>query len=142
MSGTRTIAVVASDEHLARYTSRDAAMASLGIEAVEAARGRAVTSMVADTRWCDERGVLSRGPLFTLADAAMALASNSYGAVALLVHADATWYADAPAGSRLTARCTVVERSARGEATLESRVITADGDLIGVVWGMTRELRG
>lgn len=117
-------------------------MASLGIEAVESSEGRAVTSMVADARWCDERGVLARGALFTLADAAIALASNSYGAVALLVHADVAWYADAPVGAHLTARCSVLDRSARGEATLESRVTTDDGNLVGVVWGMTRELRG
>lgn len=129
------------DEHLARYTDRDAAMASLGIEAVESSQGRAVTSMVAAAPWCDERGVLSRGSLFTLADAAIALASNSYGAVALLVHADVAWYADAPARTRLTARCTVVERSSNGFSTLESRVTTAEGALVGVVWGMTREVR-
>lgn len=125
---------------LERYTTDDGAMAALGVELVEVAEGRAVTSMVVRDDLCDRRGVLARGHAFTLADAAIAVASNSYGPVALLVHADVEWQGDAAAGAVVTATCEVVDRSGRS-ATFLSRVTDHEGTAVGTVLGTTRSPR-
>lgn len=125
---------------LERYTSGDGAMAALGVELVEVAEGRAVTSMVVRADACDRRRVLARGNAFTLADAAIAVASNSYGPVALLVHADVEWQGDAVVGAVVTARCEVVERSER-TATFLSRLTDEHGVAVGTVLGTTRSPR-
>lgn len=123
-----------------RFARDDRTMARLGIRVDEAGPGRAVTVLRVAAEHCDHRGVLKRGHAFTLADAAIALASNSYGPVALLVHADATWAADAAEGSTVTARCAVVHRE-HDTATFEARLNAGDGTLVGVVLGTTRTPR-
>lgn len=125
---------------LERYTSDDGAMAALGVELVEVGEGRAVTSMVVRPGSCDRRGVLARGHAFTLADAAIAVASNSYGPVALLVHADVEWQGDAAVGSVVTATCEVVDRSDRA-ATFLSLLTDEHGAAVGTVLGTTRSPR-
>ena len=69
---------------------RDAAAGSLGILVLECAPGRAVISMQVRPDMCNGHGICHGGMLFTLADTAMAYASNSHGkvAVASSVHID------------------------------------------------------
>lgn len=129
------------DDHLARFIGQDGAMAALGIEVVEVGQGWARTAMVVRTSSCDHRGLAARGQLFTLADAAIALASNSYGPVALLVHADAEWLAEVGPGVRLTATCEVVQRDEASSASFLSRIADDEGTVVGAVWGTTRTPR-
>jgi acyl-CoA thioesterase len=129
------------DDALDRYSRGDRAVAALGIQTVEVTQGRAVVRMEVTDRHCDASGRLARGHAFTVADAAVALASNSYGPVALLVHADVEWLEDTAAGSVVTATCEVVQRSV-DRATFVSRVVDDGGHAIGVVTGTTRTPRG
>lgn len=129
------------EDHVAEYAGRDRAMAAAGIAVVESTRGRAVTTMTATALSADEDRRVSRGSLFTLADAAIAVASNSYGPPALLVHAEVVWHGEAAVGSQVTAHCQVVHRSDDGDSTFESRVTGDDGSLLAIVWGTTRSPR-
>ena len=132
---------MSGNDHLDGYIGRDSAMSALGIEVVDVGPGRAQTTMVVGREHCDHRGVAARGQLFTLADAAIALASNSYGPVALLVHADAEWLADVAAGVRVTATCEVVQRGEGFPASFLSRITDEEGTVVGAVWGTTRTPR-
>ncbi len=69
---------------------RDAAAGSLGILVLEVSPGRAAVSMQVRPDMCNGHGICHGGMLFTLADTAMAYASNSHGkvAVASSVHID------------------------------------------------------
>lgn len=69
---------------------RDAVAASLGIQVLESAPGRVMISMRVRSDMCNGLGICHGGMLFTLADTAMAYASNSHGkvAVASSVHID------------------------------------------------------
>ena len=121
-------------------TTVDAAMAALGLEVHDVAPGRAVVSLLVRTQHGHGRGVASPGVAFTVADAAIALASNAYGPPALLVHADVQWLGPAAVGGRLTATCRAVHRDPT-TASFESRLTTGDDVLVGVVWGTTRSPR-
>lgn len=131
---------MAGDEAGRGYADDDAVLAALGIEVLEVAPGRAVVALTVTDDHTDHRGLLSRGVAFTVADTAIALASNAYGPVALLVHADTEWVADVAPGGRLIATCLVDHRSA-GAASFVSRLTTGDDDLVGVVRGSTRSPR-
>lgn len=69
---------------------RDAVAESLDILVLEVGPGRAVISMQVRPDMCNGHGICHGGMLFTLADTAMAYASNSHGkvAVASSVHID------------------------------------------------------
>ncbi|MDH3399890.1 MAG: hydroxyphenylacetyl-CoA thioesterase PaaI [Chromatiales bacterium] len=62
---------------------RDAAAGSLGILVLEVSPGRAAVSMQVRPDMCNGHGICHGGMLFTLADTAMAYASNSHGKVAV-----------------------------------------------------------
>jgi acyl-CoA thioesterase len=127
--------------HLARYADDDRTTAAMGIEVLEVGQGRSRTALVLQPDQTDHRGVASTGQLFTLADAAVALASNSYGPVALLVHADVEWVSDVRAGTRVEAACQVLHRRTDLGATFEVRLTDPAGDVVGLLFGTTRSPR-
>jgi len=54
--------------------------------------GFARTEMTVEPRHLNSVGILQGGALFTLADLAFAVASNSHGVVAVACQADVTWF--------------------------------------------------
>ncbi|MCJ7555730.1 MAG: hydroxyphenylacetyl-CoA thioesterase PaaI [Gammaproteobacteria bacterium] len=69
---------------------RDSVARALAIQLLECGPGHALLSMQVRQDMCNGHGICHGGMLFTLADTAMAYASNSYGlvAVASSVHID------------------------------------------------------
>lgn len=66
--------------------------------------GYAEVAMVVKERHLNAAGVCQGGVLFTLADLAFALASNSYGTLALGIKASITYIKPAKIGERIIAR--------------------------------------
>ena len=103
---------------LARRTAEvmwadDAASQQLGMKIVDIGPGRAALTMTVRPDMVNGLDVCHGGIVFTLADSAMAFASNSYDNVSLAVNADISWLRPSHAGDVLTATATEVEHSGR-----------------------------
>jgi acyl-CoA thioesterase len=75
----------------------------LGVEILEVSEGRAVTSLKVSEEHLNAADVAHGGAVFSLADIALAVASNSYGNVALLTNATITFFKATQAGDTLIA---------------------------------------
>lgn len=116
---------------------RDRAAALLGYEVVEMGPGRAVVRMVVRDDMVNGLGVCHGGLIFTLADSAMAHASNSHGIEAVAVAASIDLVRPAHAGAVLTAEA--VERFHGGRTGLYDAIVTdGDGELVARFHGRTR----
>jgi acyl-CoA thioesterase len=93
---------------------RDAASQSLGMELIEVGNGSAVISMTIAEQHVNGLGVCHGGFLFTLADSAMAFASNSPDCSAFAVSAHIEFLAPAKLGDRLVATATEQWQQGRG----------------------------
>lgn len=92
---------------------RDTFVKSLGIELVEAGRGRAVTRLAIHERHLNFNGVGQGGLTFTLADAAFGYACNSHGVIAGGIDAHIAFCAPVRAGDVLTATAVEIARSSK-----------------------------
>ena len=93
-----------------RLAARDAFVASLGIEAVDGGPGRAAVKMRVRPEHLNFNGTCHGGVVFSLADTAFGLASNSHGAVAAGVDAHITYQIAVHVGDVLTATAIEVSR--------------------------------
>lgn len=100
-------------DRLERLAERDAYLASLGIVLVHAALGRVIIKMTVTDRHLNFNGTCHGGVLFSLADTAFGLASNSAGVIAAAVHADIAFCAPVRSGAELVAEAVEVSRSKR-----------------------------
>ncbi len=98
-------------ERMKRLAARDPFPASLGIECLEGAPGRAVVRMQVGERHLNLNGSCHGGAIFSLADTAFGLASNAYGVVAAGIDVHITYIAAAKLGDVLTATATEVSRN-------------------------------
>ena len=103
---------------LARKTAEamwaeDAASRTLGMEILEVGPGSAVLTMTIRPDMVNGLDVCHGGIVFTLADSAMAFASNSYDNISFAVNADISWLLPGRSGDVLTATATEVVRSSR-----------------------------
>lgn len=113
----------------------------LGMTIDHAAVGSAVVSMVVTEAMCNGLGVCHGGVIFTLADTAMAHASNAGGERTLSTTASIEWLRAARVGDRLTATSSVVDR--RGRNTIHDiEVLDHSGTRIALVRGQTLTLGG
>jgi len=113
----------------------------LGMSIDHAAVGSAVVSMTVTDTMCNGLDVCHGGIIFTLADTAMAHASNASGERTLSTTASIEWLRAAKAGDRLTATSTVVDH--RGRNTIHDiDVVDHRGDRIAMVRGQTLTLGG
>ena len=76
----------------------------LGIELLEVGEGVAVAQLKVADDHLNAANVAHGGALFTLADVALAAASNSYGSIALLTNGSITFFGATKVGDTLTAR--------------------------------------
>lgn len=105
-----------------------------GIEVVEVAPGRATARMAVQPFHLNGLNIVHGGALFTLADFAFALASNSHGTVAVAVNASISIMKATAAGA-LRAEAREVSKNHRlGTYTVEIR--DDAGDLVALFQGL------
>ena len=103
---------------LARIFEKDRFATGIGVELLEVAEGRAVARLAVGPQHLNAAGVVQGGAVFTLADFAFAVASNSRGNLALAIEAHVTFLravrtgvlraeAREEGGSRRLSTCTV-----------------------------------
>lgn len=114
----------------------DQASMWLGIQLTHASPGRALAVLEIQEHHCNGLGVCHGGFLFTLADTAMAFATNADGSRAFATNAEIDFVEAARVGDRLTATCTqIVSRGRAGVSDVE--VTKQDGTTIAVFRGRT-----
>lgn len=118
----------------------DQASTWLGIEIKSASPGRAVAVLTVVQNHCNGLGVCHGGFIFTLADTAMAFASNAGGNRAFATNAEVDFVEAARAGDVLTATCKqIVERGKTGISDVE--VLNQNDTTIAVFRGRTLATR-
>lgn len=118
----------------------DAASRALGIELVDASAGCATVSMLVTDAMVNGLGVCHGGVVFTLADTAMAIASNSSGVPTLASAASIELLAPSAVGDRLRATCTEVIKP--GRSAINDAVVTnQDGTVVAMFRGRTVSMR-
>jgi acyl-CoA thioesterase len=118
---------------------RDPSAEAFGIRLVEVGAGRATLEMTVAAWMCNGLGTCHGGVVFTLADSAMAYASNSHGEVAFAVAATVDLLAPASNGDVLRAVATeqwLGGRTAMYDATVE----LADGTTVAMFRGRVRRM--
>jgi len=98
---------------IAGLVAADGLCKTLGITFRSGGAGRAEVAMTLDTRHLNFNGGGHGGAIFSLADSAFGLASNSHGPVASGIAAHITYQAAVAAGDTLVARATEIQRSRR-----------------------------
>ena len=86
------------------------AFSTLGFEVTEGGIGAAAVAVTLDGRHTNFFGSCHGGVIFALADSALGLAANSYGAAAVAIDAHITFSSAAREGNRLIARATEIRR--------------------------------
>ena len=119
-----------SDQALAEAVTRriwagDAASHALGIAIGHVGPGTATLTMTVTPAMANGIGICHGGCLFTLADAAFALACNSRNQVTVAQHCAIDYLEPAQVGDRLTAVAT--ERARRGRSGIYDVRITGPG---------------
>jgi len=112
-----------------QFTERDGFMSALGAQLVDIDRGSAVIRMKVRKESLNFNGTCHGGAIFSLADCAFGVASNSYGALAAGIDVHITYNAAARLGDTLTATAREVSRS-RKIAVYE---IDVHGDEAGLI---------
>jgi len=121
--------------------NRDHVAKELGIEITHAEVGLAVVSMTVEERMTNGLGVCHGGLLFTLADTAMAHASNAGNERTLSTTASIEWISIARIGDHLVATSRAVAQ--RGRNTVHDITVTnGNGDTVALVRGQTLTLGG
>ena len=118
---------------LARVFERDRFATGIGIELLEVGAGRAVARMAVGPGHLNAAGVVQGGAIFTLADFAFAVASNSRGNVALAIEAHVTFLRAVRTGV-LRAEATE-EGGSRRLSTCTVRVTDEGGTLVALFTG-------
>jgi acyl-CoA thioesterase len=107
----------------------------LGIEILEERPGYAKTAMPVDDRHLNALNTVHGGAAFSLADLALAVASNSHGTAAVAVNCAISYLAPARQGAQLVAEA--VETSKNHKlATYDVKVTDETGALIASMQGM------
>ena len=106
----------------------------LGIELIEAAPGHAVTQMEIKDEHLNAVNIAQGGALFTLADLALAAASNAHGPVAVSIQSEIKYFKPAAKGL-LTAEASEISCSSK-LATYSVHIRNKDGELVAAFQGM------
>lgn len=103
----------------------------LGVELKEVSEGRAYAELKIEKQHLNAAGVVHGGSIFSLADIALAAASNSYGNVALLTNGNIQVFHASQEGDTLTAKAKEVSAS-RKLAHYRVKVTNTAGDQVAV----------
>ena len=107
----------------------DAYVKASGAELVEWEGGHATFRLHPESGHTNFVGTVHGGALFSLADAAIGVASNSWGRVSMLLTAEAQFLSAAPTGHALLARARERSRTRRTAAFAIDVLSEADGTL-------------
>ncbi len=119
----------------------DSASKTLGMEIVDVTYGGAVVTMTVTETMVNGLDICHGGLIFSLADSAMAFASNSYNQYAVATQAEIDWVRPAKRGDVLTALAT--ERHKSGRNAITDVVVTNDaGETVAHFRGRTRCIEG
>lgn len=123
-----------SAETLARLRN-DPFPNQLGVEVMELGPGYARVTLAVDGQMTNIHGITHGGVVFTLADVALGLASNSHGPGAVAVNVNINYIRASKPGDRLTATAT---EEHLGRRTASYRVTVEDqrGKLVAVTQGL------
>ncbi|MCB2214990.1 PaaI family thioesterase [Desulfofustis glycolicus] len=88
-------------EHAKAFFAADRFAALAGIEIIESGPGRCTARMVIGDKHLNAAGVVQGGAIFTLADLAFAVASNSHGQLALAINVNISFLAALSSGTLL-----------------------------------------
>lgn len=102
---------------------------ALGIEVVSVREGHAILKMKVRPDMANSQGIPHGGAIFSLADTALALASNAYGTVAVALDVSISYCRPAPIGSIVIATATE-ENLTRRTGLYALTVETEDGKLV------------
>ncbi len=122
-------------------SAKDEASRSLGIVVVDVGPGTATMSMTVRDTMVNGHNLCHGGYIFSLADSAMAFASNSYNRVALAQDCSITFTAPGKIGVHLTAHAREIWKAGRN-AIYDVAVKSAEGEKIAEFRGKTRTVRG
>lgn len=118
----------------------DRASTGLGIEVSRASSGVAVATLEIEAHHCNGLGVCHGGFIFTLADTAMAFATNADGHRAFATNAEIDFVEAARPGDVLTATCERIV--SRGRSGISDATVTNQrGDTVAVFRGRTLATR-
>jgi acyl-CoA thioesterase len=121
-------------EPIREFFSRDAFAAQAGIKLLEVSGGRASVKMDISDQHKNSHGTVHGGAIFTLADTAFALASNSHGIPAAAINAHISYVKSATSG---TLFAQAEEFSINPKiATYTVRVTDESGENIAIFQGM------
>jgi len=121
-------------ENFKTFLSKDAYAAQAGIELLEGSLGRAKVKMEIQNQHKNSHGTVHGGALFTLADTAFALASNSHGISAAAINAHISYVKSVSSG---TLFAEAEEFSLNPKiATYTVRVTNESGENIAIFQGM------
>jgi LAO/AO transport system ATPase/phenylacetic acid degradation protein PaaD len=118
----------AAGHRLRSLVAQDGLCRTLGIAFVAGGAGHAAVAMTVDARHLNFHGAGHGGAVFSLADAAFGLASNSHGPVASGIDAHITYEAAVRPGDRLLARASETHRGRRTAVYRIDVVREADRD--------------
>ncbi len=121
-------------ERMRCLAARDPFAIFLGAECVDAGPGAAAVRMTVGEQHMNFNGTCHGGVLFSLADTAFGLASNSHGRLAAAVDAHIGFTAPAQVGDTLTATARELNRSNR-IGTYRVDVRRPDGDMVAAFTG-------
>jgi acyl-CoA thioesterase len=122
------------NQRIATFFERDRFARENGIRVVEVRLGFARTEMTVEPRHLNSIGILQGGALFTLADLAFAVASNSHGVLAVACQADVTFFKAVQSGT-LTATAEEISRTRRLSTCLV-RVTDQSQELVALFKGV------
>jgi len=120
-------------ERIMRFFENDRFAKHSGIEVLEVSEGRAKAKMEIGEKHLNGVGLVHGGAIFTLADLAFAVASNSHGTVALAINVSIA-YLKATTKGTLFAEAEEVSRNPK-LATYAVRVTNEDDELIALFQG-------
>lgn len=121
--------------------ANDAASQQLGMSLDAIAPGSATLSMPVRDEMLNGLGMCHGGMIFTLADSALAFASNSYNVLMVAQQVQITYVAPAKAQEMLTATACEIVRTGRS-GTYDVTITGKDGQKIALLRGLTRSVKG
>jgi len=124
----------------AAMEAADAAAREAGVRLLDVGPGRARVAMTVGPRHVNGHGICHGGYLFLLADAALAFASNSYGASAVAAGADIVFLRPAAMGDELVAEA--AERARSGRSGLFDVTVRVGAQPVAEFRGRTRTVPG
>lgn len=121
-------------EKIKKFFKKDKFAEYVGIELLEAGKGRAKTRMKIKEKHLNGVGTVHGGALFTLADFAFAVAANSYGRVTVAINVNIS-YMKAAYGGALYAEAREISRNPK-ISTYTIDITDGEGELLAIFQGM------